>query len=194
MSSDGSNANARIFVGVKVTATADLDTVMAKLNGLGDSVRVVRREQLHVTLNFLGDTEESLIPVIVEGLKRACAGIGAFDWTLHGIGAFPSSRRPSVVWAGAEDGRCFASLAEAVQKAVEPLGFTRESRAFHPHVTVARVKFRPPPELKKLIDTEAETVFGPQCAEEVILFRSELGRRGPVYTPLGIVKLSETSE
>lgn len=193
MSREGSDAKARLFVGVKAEAAAVLQSVMARLGRLGDAVRVVRREQLHVTLKFLGDIDEALAPEFAERLSRSYAAAEAFDWTLRGIGAFPSPARPSVVWAGAEDGGRFVSLAEAAEEACESLGFAREARPFHPHVTLARVKFRPPPSLRELIAEEASTVFSPQRAEEVILFRSELGRGGSVYTPVHVVKLCEPS-
>lgn len=194
MSGGGSISSVRLFVGVTAEPGPALDEVMNALGRLGDAVRVVRREQLHVTLKFLGDADEPLVPEIAERLSRSYAAAKAFDWRLRGIGAFPSLARPSVVWAGAEDGGRFASLAEAAERSCEPLGFPREGRVFRPHVTVARIKFRPPPALKRLIETEAVVDFGPQRAKEVVLFRSELGRVGPVHTPVHVVLLSEPSE
>lgn len=179
----------RLFVGVKAQSGPAVASALARLGEMGNAVRPVRDDQLHVTLKFLGDVEEQLIPEIAEQTSRALEETSAFEWTLRGTGVFPSASRPSVVWAGTDASEPFTSLAEQIESACEPLGFPRESRPFRPHVTLARIKFRPPPELATWLRETAQTEFGPQRAEEVILFQSILAPRGSVYTPLHVVKL-----
>jgi 2'-5' RNA ligase len=182
----------RLFVGVKARSSPALAAGLERLSDMGKAVRPVREDQLHLTLKFLGDVEKSLVPAIAEGMTRAVASADAFDWALRGTGAFPSSARPSVIWAGADAGDRFASLAEQIESACEPLGFPRETRPFRAHVTLARVRFRPPPALAEWLHETADAEFGPQRAEEVVLFRSELGPGGSVYTPVHVVKLASS--
>lgn len=179
----------RLFVGIKAQSGPAVASALARLGEMGKAVRPVREDQLHVTLKFLGDVDELLVPAIAEELSRALDGTPAFDWILRGTGAFPSASRPSVVWAGADAAAPFASLAEQIESACEPLGFPRERRPFHPHVTLARIKFRPPPELATWLRETSQIEFAPQRAEEVTLFQSNLAPGGSIYTPLHIVKL-----
>lgn len=179
----------RTFIGVKIDVTPGLRDVLRALGTMGKAVRPVREDQLHVTLKFLGDTAAGLVPSLAEDLTRELAGIGAFDWNLRGTGAFPSTARPSVVWAGSKDDAGLRSLAERVERAAAAHGFASGARAFHPHVTLARIKFRPPPALGESLRETASQEFGRQQATEVILYRSELGPGGSVYTPLHVVKL-----
>lgn len=180
----------RLFVGVRIRSSPAVRSLLARLGGLGNAVRPTREEQLHVTLKFLGDTADDVISPLKEGMTESLDGSAAFDWNLRGVGVFPTAARPSVVWIGADDAGPFASLAERIESAASQFGFPREGRKYHPHVTVARVKFRPPKELVELLRDSAEAEFGPQRAEEVVLFRSELGRGGSVYTPLHVVKMA----
>jgi 2'-5' RNA ligase len=179
----------RTFVGVKIDPTPGLRDVLRSLEEMGKAVRPVREDQLHVTLKFLADTNADIVPRLAEDLTRELAGTGAFDWNLRGTGAFPSPARPSVVWAGGDDNQRFRSLAERVERAAAVHGFAREARAFHPHVTLARIKFRPPFALGELLRETASQEFGRQRAAEVVLYRSELGRGGSVYMPLHVVTL-----
>lgn len=180
----------RIFAAVTIRTSPSLRGVLSRLARMGKAVRAVRDDQLHVTLKFYGDAAKEVVPPLSEELTRTAAQATPFDWSLRGVGAFPSPARPSVVWAGAadDDGR-LSELAESIERFSERLGFSREARPFHPHVTLARVKFRPPPELGELLRESAEQEFGPQRAEEIILYRSELGPGGSVYTPLHVARL-----
>lgn len=186
----GEATHHHLFVGVKARTSPALAAVLTRLGGMGRAVRPVRDDQLHVTLKFLGDVEGALVPAIAERMTGIAATAAAFDWALRGAGAFPTVARPSVVWAGADAADRFASLAKGIESACEPLGFPREKRPFRPHVTLARIKFRPPPALGEWLRETAERDFGEQRAEEVVLFRSELSAGGSVYTPVHAVKLT----
>ena len=180
----------RLFVGVRIRSSPAVRSLLSRLGGMGNAVRPTREEQLHVTLKFLGDTAEDVVDPLRDAMTDVLDGSAAFDWNLRGVGAFPTAARPSVAWIGADDAGRFASLAERIESAASRFGFQREGRKYHPHVTVARVKFRPPQELAWLLRDSADAEFGPQRAEEVVLFRSDLGRGGSVYTPLHVVGLA----
>lgn len=155
-------------------------------------VRWVRPEGIHLTLKFLGEVPAPEIEAIAEALQGACAPHPALTCTVGGLGCFPNARRPRVVWVGVEepDGT-LVSLARAVERTMEPLGFPAERRAFHPHLTLGRVKGRDPAALDALggYISRAAVSVGEMEARAVHLMRSELLPGGAVYSALAVAPL-----
>jgi len=144
----------------------------------------VRAEHMHLTLRFLGETDDDACGAVVAHLRACMRGVAVFELHVQGAGAFPNARRPSVVWAGA--GPLTGAL-ETVQarceEAARLAGLAPESKPFHPHITLARVKDRQPsPELTHAIERERAFTAGEFVVRGVSLFSSELTPRGPVYT------------
>ncbi len=98
-------------------------------------------DKLHVTIKFLGDTVEGNVAGILAVLRDRTVGFSPFDLTVAGFGAFPSPRRPRVIWVGCEniDGTLLR-IHGAIDEGLAPLGFPKEEHPFHPHVTIARVR------------------------------------------------------
>src|SRR4051812_43645842 len=109
---------------------------------LPDDVKWSRKvENLHVTLKFLGKVEEERLETLGTALSQAVWAVPRFRVELRRIGAFPSARRASVLWAWVDDvGRGLGPLMEAVEATSERLGFPRERRELTAHVTVGRSK------------------------------------------------------
>ena len=107
------------------------------------------------------------------------------------MGTFPGPSRPKVIWAAVEDGGRFAGLVSDIERFSEPMGFPREPRPFTPHVTLARVKFRPPGPLAELLRDAVATPFGSQRTDAIVLMRSELTPGGSRYSPLHVVRLRD---
>ncbi len=105
-------------------------------------VRWVRAEGIHLTLRFLGDTEEEQIAALKLGLDEAVAGFAPFELCFGDMGCFPNVRRPRVIWAGVADaGERLAPLQKAVERMVRAQGWEREQgKAFRPHLTLGRVR------------------------------------------------------
>lgn len=182
----------RLFVAAAIRTHPALDAVRARLNALGRAVRPVAASQLHLTLKFYGNVADEVIPELAERLDAVTADRKPFDWRLRGTGAFPTPQRPSVVWAAAEDAGRFTDLAHAIEQFSIAFGFPRERRPFTAHVTLARIKFRPPPELAELLQETRTHDFGPQRSEALILMQSERGPRGSIYTPLHTARFLKT--
>jgi 2'-5' RNA ligase len=140
-------------------------------------------EQLHVTLKFLGDvSEDSVQTLLAIGAQRA-AEHAAFDSTWTEVTGFGSVARARVLVVGVSDpSGDMARLAADIEADVEPLGVARETRSFVPHVTLARQ--REPRNASYLVQA-AELEAAPAHFDELVLYRSELGRAGAVYSPLG---------
>lgn len=96
---------------------------------------------VHLTLAFLGEVDDARVPALVGALRAALAGITAFPLTARGVGAFPSPRRPRIVWVGVREGaEELIRLAERIRQALTDGGFFFDAKPFVPHATVLRVK------------------------------------------------------
>jgi 2'-5' RNA ligase len=123
----------------------ELDRITTALRQAPVKASWVKRENLHVTLKFLGEVEEDLLPELSAAVEESVAGTDPFDMALNGFGAFPSLRRPSVVWSGLEANDKLSGVQEKLERAVEGLGFPREDRPFRPHLTLGRTRKRARP-------------------------------------------------
>jgi len=157
-------------------------------------VRWVAPDNIHITLKFLGDVAAARMDELGDAVTHACAGITPFALTLAGIGAFPNTRRPNVVWVGASgDVAIAAQLAERIEDACAALGYAREDRAFTPHLTLGRVKREASPSARqaigKLIEQAQVGKLGQLAVAHVSVMKSELRPGGSVYTRLNEIRL-----
>jgi 2'-5' RNA ligase len=148
---------------------------------------VIGDRPAHLTLRFLGEVPPSAVPDLATAIGRAVRDHPAFRLVLEGVGAFPSSAKPSVVWAGVTEGReALTGLAARVDGALAGLPVLPDSRAFVPHVTLLRVRgSRELARARVLLETEARRRFGETTVTEVVLFESDLRPEGAVHRALG---------
>lgn len=176
--------NVRCFIAAKIPATPPLRNTLSALEEMGRAVKPVSADNLHVTLKFFGDVPREQTAVIGRTLQEVTAPVEAFDVTLKGLGAFPHPGRPSVIWAGIDAAEPLVRLAANLEVRFASQGFIRERRPFHPHLTLARIKARPPESLKTLLQQYETKEFGTAPIDHLDLYESELRREGPVYTVL----------
>lgn len=145
----------------------------------------VRAENIHVTLKFLGETEEKRLDRIRPALFEVARGSAPFRIRVSGLGSF-GGRIPRVVWVGVPEGaEPLSRLAKDVEAATARLGFPKEKRGFTAHITLGRV--RSPRNAEALLAALAEAETGPFGTVEVRQFelmQSELRPTGSVYTAL----------
>jgi 2'-5' RNA ligase len=162
-------------------------TVEGELGLSGADVKWVRPGNVHITLKFLGGVEAERLGRVPEALRRSLKGVRSFQGLVSGVGTFPPNvQRARVVWLGLVQGvEEMKSLAGAVEDAMEPLGFDRESRGFRCHITIGRVK-RGARRLDDLARCIAGVEFKPLklLVDRVNLVKSELTPAGAVYTVL----------
>lgn len=146
-------------------------------------IRWVRPEGVHVTLKFLGEVVEGRVPEVTSAVESGVADLSPFRMEARGFGAFPTPRRPRVVWIGVEPSEALRTLQARVERALETLGFAPEGRPFHPHLTLGRAKagaraadFRGLAELME--ELEYEATFEVRCID---VMRSKLTPRGAIY-------------
>ncbi len=167
--------------------------IQTLLQGAGADARWVEKENLHLTVQFLGEVEVSRIDALISAARKALLTQKAFPLQLGGLGVFPDPRRPRVLWAGvAGGGNELLEIYRLIGEAMEPLGFPLPERPFSPHLTLARI--RSPRGVEKLMLRvqqlgDASTGLGTVPVSSVDLMQSELTRSGPIYTLLARISL-----
>ncbi len=178
----------RLFTAIDLPAD-----VLDKLDSLITRLRPLARlswspaANLHITTKFIGQWPEDKLPE----LQRALGGLGSrapIRIRVHGLGFHPNARSPHVFFAGVEPTRELAALAEDINVALERLNIPPETRAYSPHLTLARIK-KPSglAFLRREIDRLGQPEFGDFHADRFFLYLSKPGPSGSVYT-----RLSET--
>ena len=148
----------------------------------------VKPDQMHLTMNFLGDVPLNDIPAVCKAVADAVEPFKPFDVEMATVGVFPNYENPRTIWLGVGDGHEeLVSLHTALQARLGDLGFRIDARRFHPHLTLGRVRSLPdgPGQLAGLIKQHADFEAGPMMISEVTVFSSDLGRDGPTYEALG---------
>ncbi len=176
----------RLFVALELDEQARslLATCQQKLAVLERSVRWVRPEQIHLTLQFLGEVTDARVPGIARALD-SLVGQGQSDFQIGGIGAFGSPRSPRVIWVGVSmPNPALENLRKSCEQALAGLGFAREGRVYRPHLTLGRVKDpRAGRQIAEAVASLQSQAVGPlvQTAHEVVLFESVLQPQGSQY-------------
>jgi 2'-5' RNA ligase len=190
----------RLFVALEIPS-AVRDNFAALINqlraadatSLKNKARWVWPENLHVTLKFLGHVEAGRLDAIRAALAEVhCSG--AVELHFRGLGFFPSEKRPRVLWAGIGASANLASLANEIDARLEKLGIPRETRAFAPHLTLAR--FDPPvitERFRTALRENAAREFGCVRTGEFHLFDSKTRPTGAEYTRLSSFSFAQTA-
>lgn len=175
----------RIFIGIKIKPEKNLTDLMNILRNKlkGESVRWVEMENLHLTLLFIGETEEKTVKIIREKLKSVNNFI-SFDVDLTGLGIFKSLRDIRVIWIGINPADDLKYLKKAVDNSLSDLNLNLvKENDFAPHLTIARPKFiRDKSIMQDLINQFGKTKFCKLVVEKFLLIESKLTPNGPIYS------------
>ena len=141
-------------------------------------VRWVRLDGLHVTLRFLGPTNEDRIPALADAVGTAAAASRAFGITIGGAGSFPATGRPRTIWLGVRDGVDeLAALAERLDAALVSAGWDHEERPFRAHLTLARADgVRAGPATASALRAAAADLALESAVDRLVLFESITGQ------------------
>ncbi len=154
----------------------------------------VQPSSIHLTMKFLGDTDEELIGPIREALERAMSGFERVTMPVERLDVFPRLQQPRVLWVGpseqweqGDDAKRLVALHRAVEDCCQPFGFAPEDRPWSPHLTLARVKAgerHVGQALAKSGFMDRLISLGILAVESVVLMKSDLCSGGAVYTKL----------
>ncbi|MEM2098377.1 MAG: RNA 2',3'-cyclic phosphodiesterase [Candidatus Bathyarchaeia archaeon] len=158
--------------------------VQQLLTKTGAELKLVETQNIHITLRFLGD----ITPPMIEKIFMEMQKIQFTPFTIHikGIGAFPDTRYPRIVWAGITEGtNQLKNIFNQLEPRLHTLGIQPDQKGFSPHLTIARVKSgKNRAQLAEIITKNANYEFGTIEANCLRLKKSELTPKGPLYATL----------
>ena len=183
----------RLFLAVDISPEVR-KSLAGALSWMGDyegRIKIVPAENYHVTLKFLGATEEARIPLIRSALEDAIQNSRACELNVNGWGVFPEKGHSKVFWAGVEPAEALGPVFEACETALETLGYPRETRGFQSHVTLARTgRLRAPADFLERWRSQGpisgQVNFN---ARQITLYESVTGGRSSLYRPLAFFRL-----
>jgi 2'-5' RNA ligase len=178
---------ARVFLSIDIENQTLLPHISETQNKLDTSLakmKLVEIENIHFTLRFLGDTSLTRIDEIKSRLDQI--QIEPFEIDVHGVGAFPNSRRPRVIWIGVnQNADRIRDLKIEIDSRLKELGYKPEKKRFTPHATIARVRYIKDAErLVKNIDELVDSTIGPMTVSRFNMKKSTLTPSGPIYETL----------
>ena len=193
----------RSFIAIELSdeARAALADLQNRLKAVAPAqvVRWAAPESIHLTLHFLGDVAPNDVEKITELIQRAASTCPPFDLTMGGLGCFPNTRRPRIIWASVSgQTETLLSLQQNLGEKLKEIGFTSEARPYAPHLTVGRVKDGLPQrqltQLGQMLEREQSQVgqLATLPVTKISLMKSELKPAGAVYTRLASVGLNKS--
>jgi RNA 2',3'-cyclic 3'-phosphodiesterase len=187
----------RTFIAIEIPG--DLRTRItqhiARLRSAYPDVRAswTRTENLHLTLKFLGNVPVDRIGTLSHATDAAARSATEFKVSIGGVGIFPPAGRPNVLWIGIADASGkLSDLYDALEDHCAETGFQREARAYHPHLTIARLRNRGGS--RALAELHQRVSFPSQTftVSELVVFRSELLSEGSKHTAISRHQLSRS--
>jgi len=186
----------RVFIAIELSESIkdDLSQIQSHLKYSGADVKWVDRNNIHLTLKFLGETSEEKIPYIKKTLDRLGELFDPFEISLKNAGAFPNIESPSVLWVGLDKGsKESTKLAVQIDEELSKIGLNKESRPFGAHLTIGRVRSA---KNKTALADKLSAVIIPFSTNHlsvtsIVLLQSTLTTSGPIYTKLHETRLKQ---
>ncbi|WP_456465016.1 RNA 2',3'-cyclic phosphodiesterase [Desulfurobacterium sp.] len=180
----------RLFIGTTVSIPEpELKEIKKEMAALEISGKWVEEHNLHFTYRFLGEVLSPFIPEISKSLRSHLSNVNKVETELKGLGVFPNSKHPKVLWIGIS-APGIEVIKEAIDASLKPFGFKEEKQKFVPHVTVLRIKrFKHRIKFSNYLNRMKEHLFLKMTIKEVSLVESVLTSEGPIYKNLETVEL-----
>ncbi len=180
----------RGFIAAEINTTPEIISFEKDIGSSGADIKLVEPENIHITFKFLGDTDEMDVDAIEQVMKESVMDIPRFSLTLKGTGVFPNQQYIKVAWIGIIDGKTLGTIKHRLEEKLTSLGFKKESREFSPHLTIGRVRTaKNKDQLLQIIGRYSQMEFATQQVEAIMLKKSDLTPKGPIYTTLRTVSL-----
>lgn len=178
----------RLFVAVEIESALhdELAKVQNELKRLNLDIRWVATKNIHLTLRFLGEIEETRIDTIKKALNETASKYPVAEINLEELGAFPTANNPRVIWIGCkEKGNILTRFYTDLEQKLQAAGLAKDDHPFSPHLTLGRVKSRLRMDLlKTYLEQKKDIRLGTQKVPFLTLFQSTLMQTGPIYTSI----------
>jgi 2'-5' RNA ligase len=190
----------RSFIAIEIENEETLKRIIKLKHVLEDldlDAKFVEDENIHLTIRFLGEVPLSTIEQTKEVLEYVASIVKPFIIKIAGLGAFPSTNRPRVIWVGVVEG--FEKLTE-IRKIIDSeimrrglREVQRDQHEFSPHITIARLRsYKNLEKLKPLFLEYVNYEFGLSEITQIKLKKSTLTPRGPIYSDIHVTKLKKS--
>jgi len=183
----------RLFIGIPIESQR---AVQAEENWKKDPhlnrnvLKWVKPENWHITLIFLGATPGSAVDLLQQLIEESFNGIQGFSSELSGIGVFPNTHNPKVLWLGLENFQFLMTAQSKMRELLQQNGFSLDDKPLKPHLTLARVKnIQHRASFETLLNHYQQSTFGTVEIDCVVLYESISTNEGPVYKPLFVKEL-----
>ena len=167
----------RLFVGLKIPEDIR-EELLSLCSGL-ENVRWVKKENFHITLQFIGEVQKSYLDDLVQSLSEI--RFSQFDLTLNGINFFNSTRFIRSIWTGIREKENLIKLHSKINISIEKAGISFKRRKFMPHVSIARFTRQSGSRFQDYIERNALFSSRSFTIENFTLFESVLKSDGPIY-------------
>ena len=178
----------RPFIGIPIESQRSVQQVEAWRNDTQLNRNVLNWTipgNWHITLFFLGSTEESAVAVLQQLIEESFSKIQTYQTELRRVGVFPNMNNPKVLWIGLQNLQPLMLAYSMLGKLLQQNGFSFDQKPLKPHLTIARVKRADNPSaFESLLAEYRETVFDRVDMNKVVLFESISTPTGPIYKPL----------
>lgn len=183
----------RLFIAIKIESNEQLQTIISDFKKSGNSIiNWADPNKLHLTLEFLGNIEESIIENINTIIDETCRPHKAFELELSGVGTFGNQNKPHVLWVGIKHCPELMLIQNSLHLKLQQLGLELEQRPFNPHVTLGRIKkIENIQRFNEIIIRNYDTTLGKNLVKSIVLFESALTPSGPYYIELSGIKLQD---
>ena len=178
----------RVFISIEIYDESILKRIQTFQENLKIVAKPTRINQIHFTLQFLGEIDEKKCEEVKDELSKIT--FPKFKLSLKGVSGFPNLNNPRVIWVGTDKGgQKLSEISKEIGMKLTTLGF-KENKKFEPHLTIFRIK-------KKIgnissLMQEYETVeFGSETVSKIKLKKSVLSPDGPEYSDLMVVNANE---
>lgn len=182
----------RTFIAIKIPLSKQTIELIHDIKSVlkDEKIKWVDYRNIHITLFFIGDTEESLIDEIGLQLAHAFKNCNSFKLKCQGVGVFKNMHTPKVLWFGIQKTEVLSTIKKKADEIMRTFGFTIEDRDFNPHITIGRIRYLNNKNLlKTIIEKYRELEIQDFTIHDVIYYESKLTPRGPIYKVIKSIPL-----
>ncbi|PLX10690.1 MAG: RNA 2',3'-cyclic phosphodiesterase [Marinilabiliales bacterium] len=175
----------RTFIAIKIPLSKETLEFIGeiKLQLKDERIKWVDSWNVHLTLFFLGDTDENLISEIVDLLADKLKSFKNFNLMCKGVGVFKDMQNLRAFWFGLEENETLLNLKKIVNQVLNSFGFETENKKFKPHLTLGRIKYLNNKRLlSEIIENYKDQTIQEIAVNEVIIYESKLTPKGPIYS------------
>lgn len=174
----------RTFIAIRIRTGEKVKEILNCFKEMlaGENIRWVDPAVMHITFTFLGDTDEKIIPSVIDIIKRTAIKSPPFELVFRGTGIFKNLRDPRVIWIGTETNPVMQSIKTELDNELSRFSFEKETREFRPHLTLGRIKWiKNRSLLEEALKLYEDQVIQKEMISEVIYYESILKPSGPEY-------------